>query len=52
MQKEAKKENKVNEIIDNLIDKKGDGVIRKESLPHTKTILGVTRRYPYRVLSG
>jgi len=40
-----KKEIKVNEIIDNLIDQKGDGAIRKESLPHTKTILGVTRRY-------
>jgi len=40
-----KKEIKVNEIIDNLIDQKGDGAIRKESLPHTKTILGITRRY-------
>jgi len=40
-----KKEIKVNEIIDNLIDQKGYGVIRKESLPHIKTILGVTRRY-------
>jgi len=47
-----KKEIKVNEIIDNLIDQKGYGVIRKESLPHIKTILGVTRWYPYRVLSS
>jgi len=27
--KEEKKEHKVNEIIDNLIDKKGDGAIQK-----------------------
>jgi len=50
MPKEPKKEYKVNEIIDNLIDKKGDGAIQKRccmiGFHSTKSILAIASITP------